>query len=208
MGKHSTENKKSIVYLKTIIFLIFTILIIFITIVYIFNKLKVDELEDVINNFFSAIKDNNSELVNKYSNYEELLASFDDMMLKEESQAFNVKKQLFENIYWNIEMIDIEENRAFAIVQVTNKNFKNVITKWMKELVVSKSLGKEITNELALEKLDKVLYEETESKTVIKKIELNKYNQNWIIEVNQELSNLVYPGIDSVIEVLKKDSNG
>lgn len=207
MGKHSSENKKSLVNLKAIIFLILTILIISIIIVYIFNKLKVDELEDVINNFFSAIKENNSELVNKYSNYEELLASLDDMML-EENQASNVEKQLFKNICWNIEKIDIEENRAFAIVQVTNKNFKNVITKWMKELVVSKSLGKEITNVLALEKLDKVLSEETETKTVIKKIELNKYNQNWMIEVNQELSDLVYPGIDSVIEVLKKDSNG
>ena len=136
--------------------------------------LKIKEIENVINNFFSAIKENNSELANEYSNYDEIIASLDDMMLEGNNQTANVKKQLFKIITWNIEKIEIEGDYGFAIVEVTNKNFKNIITKWMKELVVSKSLGKEITNELALEKLEKTILQEKEVKTVRKRVKLNK----------------------------------
>ena len=158
------------------------------------------KVEETANNFFIAIKDNNEEEANKYINYGELLCSIDDFFTSRDSEEVkNVEKELFKNIEWKIENIEVEEEKATAVVEVKNKDFKYVITRWMKEIVVSKSVNKEITNELLLQKLERSLKEETATKTEIKKITLNKMEEQWKIQVNEELRDLVYPGIDSVI---------
>lgn len=158
------------------------------------------KVEETANNFFIAIKDNNEEEANKYINYGELLCSIDDVFTsRDNKEVTNVEKELFKNIEWKIENIEVEEDTATAVVEVKNKDFKYVITRWMKEIVVSKSVQKEITNELLLQKLEKSLKEETTTKTEIKKITLNKMEEKWKIQVNEELRDLVYPGIDSVI---------
>ncbi len=158
------------------------------------------KIEEIANNFFIAIKDSNEEEANKYANYGELLCSIDDVFTsRDNKEVTNVEKELFKNIEWKIENIEVEEDTATAVVEVKNKDFKYVITRWMKEIVVSKSVQKEITNELLLQKLEKSLKEETATKTEIKKITLNKMEEKWKIQVNEELRDLVYPGIDSVI---------
>ena len=123
------------------------------------------------------------------------------MILQDDSDE--IEKELFKNIEWNIEEIEEQENQVVAIVEVKNKDFKNVITAWMKELISAKSSGIEITNEYALEKLANEIEEEQSSKSVIKKILLEKDNDIWKIQVNEDLRDLVYPSIDSVISVLK-----
>ena len=123
------------------------------------------------------------------------------MILQDDSDE--IEKELFKNIEWNIEEIEEQENQVVAIVEVKNKDFKNVITAWMKGLISAKSSGIEITNEYALEKLANEIEEEQSSKSVIKKILLEKDNDIWKIQVNEDLRDLVYPSIDSVISVLK-----
>lgn len=161
------------------------------------NKRKVEE---TANNFFTAIKENNEEEANKYIDYGELLRSIDDIFTSRDNEEVkNVEKELFKNIEWKIENIEVEKDTATAVVEVKNKDFKYVITRWMKEIVVSKSVQKEVTNELLLQKLEKSLKEEAAMKTEIKKITLNKNGEQWKIQVDEELRDLIYPGIDSVI---------
>jgi len=204
MPKHSkeTQENKLTETVKSIIIFVLCISIVFIVILYVCNNLKEKQPKVVINKFFTAIKEENIKSANEFSNYEDLIDSFDTMILQDDSDTSNVKKELFKNMMWTIEEVEIENDRATVIVEVTNKNFKNVITKWMKEIVISKSLEKEITNEIALQKLQNILSQESEYKTVIKRIILKNDGEKWKIQVNEELRDLVYPGIDSVIEVL------
>jgi len=204
MPKHSkeTQENKLTETVKSIIIFVLCISIVFIVILYVCNNLKEKQPKVVINKFFTAIKEENIKSANEFSNYEDLIDSFDTMILQDDSDTSNVKKELFKNMMWTIEEVEIENDRATVIVEVINKNFKNVITKWMKEIVISKSLEKEITNEIALQKLQNILSQESEYKTVIKRIILKNDGEEWKIQVNEELRDLVYPGIDSVIEVL------
>ena len=160
-----------------------------------------NDIEDVINHFFEAIKNADQEAANQYVDYQQLINSLDEMILQDESDE--IEKELFRDIEWNIEDIEEQENQMVAIVEVKNKDFKNVITAWMKELVSAKSSGMSITNEYALEKLTEELKQEENLKIVIKKIVLQKENDSWKIQVNEDLRDLVYPSVDSVISVLK-----
>lgn len=206
MGRHSQSRHSSGVPKGkkfTGIVIVFAIIVAFAFGIYVFvrNLNQQNDIEGVINHFFEAIKTAEQEKVNQYADYEQLINSFDEMILQDESDE--VEKELFKNIEWNIEDIEEQENQVVAIVEVKNKDFKNIITAWMKELVSAKSSGIEITNEYALEKLANELKQEESLKTVIKKIVLKKENDSWRIQVNEDLRDLVYPSIDSVISVLK-----
>ena len=200
-SKHSSVEKKSKNIVWTVIVLVIVI-VLGVGIYALMMKLNnQNDIEGVINNFFEAIKNAEQEKANQYVNYEQLINSLDEMILQDDSDE--IEKELFKNIEWNIEEIEEQENQVVAIVEVKNKDFKNVITAWMKELISAKSSGIEITNEYALEKLANEIEEEQSSKSVIKKILLEKDNDIWKIQVNEDLRDLVYPSIDSVISVLK-----
>lgn len=206
MGRHSQSRHSSGVPKGkkfTGIVIVFAIIVAFAFGIYVFvrNLNQQNDIEGVINHFFEAIKTAEQEKANQYVDYEQLINSFDEMILQDESDE--IEKELFKNIEWNIEDIEEQENQVVAIVEVKNKDFKNIITAWMKELVSAKSSGIEITNEYALEKLANELKQEESLKTVIKKIVLKKENDSWRIQVNEDLRDLIYPSIDSVISVLK-----
>ena len=206
MGKHSQSRHSSGVTKSKKIVWIVIVLILVVAIAFgiyvLVRKLnKQNDIESVINNFFEAIKNAEQETANQYADYQQLINSLDEMILQDESDE--IEKELFKNIEWNTEDIEEQGDQAVAIVEVKNKDFNNVITAWMKELVSAKSSGIEITNEYALEKLSEELKQEEGSKAVIKKMVLKQEDNSWRIQVNEDLRDLVYPSIDSVISVLK-----
>ena len=91
-----------------------------------------------------------------------------------------------------------------AEVEIINKNFENIITEWMKQLYGIRNSEQVISNQIALEKLENILEKETESKSEVQTITLHKEKEGWKIDVNEELRNLMYPGIDKVISVLNE----
>lgn len=199
-SKHSSEKSNG----KKVVLIIITSIVIIALVFGIFflvNKVnESNKVEGVINSFFEALKNSNQETVNQYADYNQLINSIDEMILQDDSDE--LEKELFNNIEWVIEDVEKNDNETVAIVEVKNKDFKDVMTNWMKELVSAKSAGIEVTNEYALEKLTNELKEEENFKTVIKKITVKEDNGNMKIIVNEDLRDLVFPGIDSVIEVL------
>lgn len=165
------------------------------------------EIETVLNNTFSKLKEINVDEVNQYLDYELLICSFDGMILENASEiSYNIQQKIFEKMKWTVEDVDIIDENAVAIVEVTNINFKTIVTNWMKEIVSINSAGVVITNELALEKLFNILSQENiDQKTIIKKVNLIKKEGKWNIEVNNDLRDLIFPGIDSVITVLNEN---
>ena len=119
------------------------------------------------------------------------------------TQMTDLEKKLFENLKWNIENVEIQDNQATIIVEMTNKNFANIITTWIKEILKEKEKGTIISNDLAIQKLEEAIDEENSSKTILKKITLSK-EDNWKIVVNDDLRDLIFPGIDSVSTALNQ----
>ena len=207
MGKHSIENKN-----KNFgkIFLTITILAILVAVIIgviytISNNTNNDteftKQEATINNAFSALKTSNTDEVEKYLNYTEVISGLDESILQEE--ITELENNLFNTMEWSIENIKEEDGNIVAIVEVTNKNYKKIITEWLKQIVELKSSSEGISNEDALQILEDILKENNcGTESVIKKIQLIEQDGNWKIVVNDNLINLVYPGIETINNVL------
>lgn len=205
MGKHSSGNYTKKSKSKIIIVLVIIIVAIIGISVYLYTiAMEKKGPEIAINNMFQALKQDEEEQVNEYLDYNKLLSSLDEMLVNEDARNEEVEKKLFESIEWNIENIEIDEETATAVVELTNKDFIEVVTAWMKKIVNERNLGTELTDEISLEKLQETLEGTDSTKTVIKKISLEKIDGKWKITVNDELTNLVFPGVDSVVSVLNQ----
>ena len=120
-----------------------------------------------------------------------------------EEKFINLQKNLFNTMEWSIENIKEEDGIVVAIVEVTNKNYKNIIIEWLKQIVELKSETEELSNEESLQVLEKILIENNNgTQSVIKKIQLMEQDGEWKIIVDDELINLVYPGIEAIDSVL------
>ena len=136
MGRHSSGNytKKS----KSKIIIALTIIIIAVIGVSIYlytTNMEKKGPEITINNMFNALKQSDESQVNEYLDYNKLLSSLDEMLVKEDVRNEEVEKKLFESIEWKIENIEADGETATAVVELTNKDFIEVVTAWMKKIV-------------------------------------------------------------------------
>lgn len=207
MGKHSArrETEKKSKGSAKILVLVIGICILVGVVGYVIDRQN--RPKNVVNEAFTELKAGNKEIVNNYLNYEELIYSLDEMLLtKENEQISNIEKNLFNTMDWSIENTEIDDEKATVVVEVTNKDFVKVITSWMKQVINEKSKGTQVDENMSLQKLQDTLTTIQERKTVIKKITLSKEEGNWKINVDENLRDLVYPGIDSVITVLNQNN--
>lgn len=205
MGKHTLEKKTNKVLTVAGILIILAIIISIVVFFMSKNKTPEEKIEKTIDSCFTSLKSSDIEQANKYINYDELVSSFNEIIIENrEEEISNIEKELFKSIEWNIENIEIENDKATVVVEVTNKNFKDVITKWMEQLYTKQVSVQNISDEMALKELEDVLINENATKTEIKRITLNQNDENWKIEVNESLRDLMYPGIDIVFTVLNQ----
>ena len=165
------------------------------------NTRNKEIVDNVINTSFNALKNSDKENINKYLDYNKLVAGLDEMLIKEKNNN-EFDQELFKNISWSIESCDVKKDEATAIIELTNKNFKNILTKWMKELINEVNNGNEIDEDVSIHKLENIIKNETETKTELKKIKVKMYEDTWKIVVNDDLIDLVFPGIDAITKIL------
>lgn len=135
MGKHTLEKKTNKVLTVAGILIILAIIISIVVFFMSKNKTPEEKIEKTIDSCFTSLKSSDIEQANKYINYDELVSSFNEIIIENrEEEISNIEKELFKSIEWNIENIEIENDKATVVVEVTNKNFKDVITKWMEQL--------------------------------------------------------------------------
>lgn len=210
-GRYLKNDKKNLKL--PIIFLVLVLIVVAILIIHNLKTSKAvttdvkKEVENAVNDTFTALKSANPENANKYIDYDSLIAGFDPILVETKSDTSNeIKRRLFQDIKWTVENIEINGDEAIVIVEVTNLNFKTIVTNWMKQIVSISSNGTVITNEIALDELKNMFSQYTETKTILKKVKLIKYENKWYIELNEDFRDLVFPGIDSVIAVLNQNA--
>lgn len=206
MGKHSTgkyakfKKGKLIATLTIVIILILVIALV----VIMTSKTNLEkEPERVLNEAFTGLKELDKEKVNAYMDYDKLIKSLDEMILENPDDT-ELEKELFKDMKWTIESTKLEDNHAIMIIEMTNKDFNTILTEWMRE-IVSEREKNQVTNELALQILKKVISDESiKEKTVLKKVNIQKDDSGWKISVDNNLRDLLFPGIDSVISAIKE----
>lgn len=205
MGKHFEKNPKK-VNLKPILICL-TILIIIVIGIY-FSKNFEDEetkIKNIINNTFSSLKMADIKEVNKYMKYNKLVSSIDEMILEENNGTVsNLEKKLFDSMEWKINSITIEENVIVVNIEMKNKNFKEIFAKWIEKIIEEKQKDINVSKDIALKILENIISENKDEKKVTKDIVLEKQENKFEIIVDNNLRNLIFPGIESVATVINE----
>lgn len=209
MGKHFEEKHNKPKKRKiTIILICLLLLCISIIIIYFIKNFKSEEIEikNIIDNTFIALKVTNVEEVNEHLDYNKLVSSLDNMILEENKGTIsNLEKQLFNSMEWKINSINIKENEIIANIEMKNKDFKEILTKWIENIIEEKQKKTNISKDMALQILENIVLENKSKKMVTKDIKLEKQEDNFEIIVDNELRDLIFTGISSVATVINEN---
>ena len=159
------------------------------------------EAEIIINNALNALKESNIDEVNQYLDYNELINKLDSIIL--EVNNSNIEENMFKDISWSIKEVEIIDNKTTVKIELSNKNYKKILTNFSKEIINEKNNNIEIDNEKMIKILNDKLENEDEYITTTNNILLIEDDNEWKIEINDELIDLLYPGLNGFKEVLK-----
>ena len=163
--------------------------------------------EKSVEGMLNSLKNADFESVNKYVNYEEIVnesESLQNSEMDEETQSL-----LFDKLTWKILNISKEENTASVEVEITNKDFNQIITNYTQEALKIAFSGESFTQEEQNNKLKEQLKnEEIGTKTVTTTIQLVKQDGEWKVQADESLVNALLPGLQEAINSLNSIING
>lgn len=158
--------------------------------------------EKTVEGLFNSLKTGDFQAVNKYvTNLEEL----DDINETDGNEIEKEGKQLlFNKLEWKIVNLSKEDNVAKVEVEITNKDFKTIMTNFMKK-VVKVAMGGEAISE---EKQEQYLLEELKNdsiQTITEKreLELEKQEGKWKVKVNEDVIMSLLPGLEDAMNSLE-----
>ena len=163
--------------------------------------------EKTVEGMLNSLKNADFESVNKYVNYEEIVNESEILQnseMDEETQSL-----LFNKLTWKISNISKEENTASVEVEITNKDFNQIITNYTQEALRIAFSGESFTQEEQNNKLKEQLKnEEIGTKTVTTTIQLVKQDGEWKVQADESLVNALLPGLQEAINSLNSIING
>lgn len=163
--------------------------------------------EKTVEGMLNSLKNADFQSVNKYVNYEEIVNKSE--MLQNSEFDEETQSLFFDKLSWKILNIAKEKETANVEVEITNKDFNQIITNYTKEALKIAFNGASFTEEEQNNKLKEQLKnEEIETKTVTTIIQLVKQNGEWKIQGSDDLINALLPGLQEQINYLNSIING
>ena len=163
--------------------------------------------EKTVEGMLNSLKNADFESVNKYVNYEEIVNESE--MLQNSEMDEETQSLLFDKLAWKILNISKEENTASVEVEITNKDFDQIISNYTQEALRIAFSGESFTQEEQNNKLKEQLKnEEIGTKTVTTTIQLVKQDGEWKVQADESLVNALLPGLQEAINSLNSIING
>ena len=115
-------------------------------------------------------------------------------MFNEEGQ-----KYLFDKLSWMVKNITEDKESAIIEIEITNKDFKQIMTNLSQKIINLIFSGESITDEITTKYLTEELKnEEVQTTTLTATIQAVKEEGKWKIVGNEELTNALLPGLQDV----------
>ncbi len=163
--------------------------------------------EKSVEGMLNSLKNADFESVNKYVNYEEIVNESE--MLQNSEMDEETQSLLFDKLTWKILNISKEDNTASVEVEITNKDFNQIITNYTQEALRIAFSGESFTQEEQNNKLKEQLKNEgIGTKTVTTTIQLVKQDGEWKVQADKSLVNALLPGLQEAINSLNSIING
>ena len=159
--------------------------------------------EKTIEGFFNCLKTGDFESVTKYVINTENIENQEEINSDDMSQE--AKQLFFNKIEWNILNITKENDIATVEVELTNKDFKTIMTNCMKKIVQTAIEGQDVSEEKQKEYLLEQLRDESiQTMKETKQLELQKQDGKWKVKMDENTVLSLLPGFEDAMNSVEK----
>lgn len=125
-------------------------------------------------------------------------------LFDEEDSNTEAQKLLFEKLEWNIKEEKVEGDTATINLDITNKDFKQIIDNYTQRIIKA-AFGEEELSDEQIEKylIEELGNEEVQNTTVSQTITMNKVDGKWTIADVENTVYVLLPGLSEAMEALK-----
>ena len=126
-----------------------------------------------------------------------------DNLLKDQKYSEETQKLLFDKISWKVKKVTAENNTATVEIELTNKDFSEVLQNYKNKIWkdISSVIGKTIDTSRYFE--DELKNENLGTKTITVNIKLQKQDGKWKVVANNELANSLLPGLQESVNAIQ-----
>lgn len=126
-------------------------------------------------------------------------------LLEEENFDKETQKLFFDKLEWKIQNVKEEGEKATVELEITNKDFKTIISNYMQKLLKVTFSGQALDeNEITNYLIEELKNDEIQTETVNQSIIVEKKDGKWqITEENNDLTNILLPGFNEAISAFK-----
>ncbi|MCI8411177.1 MAG: DUF4878 domain-containing protein [Clostridia bacterium] len=198
-NKKETKKSKDIKGKKWVTPTIIALVVIAIIAVLTFMIVTSTDPKKTVEGLFTDLKAGDFEKAQEFINVNEE----DTTELLDENLNEETKTLFFDKLSWKVIKVTENGNEASVEVEITNKNYKTIITNMMQKALKAAFSGKEVTEQESQNYLTEELKnEQVEMTTVTKTINVVKVDKKWKVVQNDELVDSLLPGLQEAINSL------
>ena len=127
-------------------------------------------------------------------------------ILKDKNYTEEAKKLLFDKMSWKVKNVKTENNTATVEIEITNKDFSEVVQNCMKRMLTNfKAVlgGTLTTQDIGKYFEEELRNEEVKTKTITGNIKLEKQDKKWKVIIDEEIEKVILPDLESTINYLQ-----
>lgn len=174
--------------------------------------------EKTIDETFTALKEGNMDVLMEYTSTEGTDNSFTNELtegLTSSTENTELEKEMldscFSQLEWKIAETKKDGDTAVVTVDITNKDFSNVMQEIFSEMMAqafaSAFTGQEMTEEDTMQLMKEKIDEVTATTTNTEEINMVKEDGIWKFSNSDELANMLLPGFASGLESMQDSIN-
>ena len=154
-----------------------------------------------INGMLNALKAGDFAKVEEFVNYQEVIQ--DSEFLASQDIDAETQKLFFDRLEWKINEVKKDANAATAQVEITNKDYKVIISNYMQKALKAAFGGESMTDqEMENYLIEELKNQEVQTATSTVTIQLEKVDGEWRVIANDNLINGLMPGLQEAIDTL------
>lgn len=141
----------------------------------------------------------------EYVNYKEMMQ--DSNLSNEEDMTSEAQKLFFDRLEWNINEIKKDANTATAQVEITNKDYKTIISNYMQKVLKIAFSGQAMSEkEMQDYLIEELKNQEVQTATNMVTMQLEKKDGKWRVISNDDLMYGLMPGLKEAMDSLNNMS--
>lgn len=205
----AAKNKNKLAWIIVIIAVVVIAVVAIVTTIFFGNN-----PEKTIEETFTALKEGNMDVLEEYISTEGTENSIENELtadLTDSTENPELEKEMlnscFSQLEWKISETKKDGNTAVVTVDITNKDFSNVMQEIFSEMIAqvfsSTFTGQEMTEEDTMQLMKEKIDEVTATTTNTEEINMVKEDGIWKFSDSDALADMLLPGFSSGLEAMQ-----